>query len=55
MRKTSIGFVLGVLFLAVCFSAEAQQTKRVFRIGYLASSSPRRGFGPFPGNQACFT
>ena len=40
MRKTSIGFVLGALFLAVCFSAEAQQTKRVFRIGYLASSSP---------------
>ena len=40
MRKTSISFVLGALFLAVCFSAEAQQTKRVFRIGYLASSSP---------------
>ncbi len=40
MRKTSISFVLAALFFAVCFSAEAQQTMRVFRIGYLASSIP---------------
>ena len=40
MSKPSIRFVLGALFFAVCVPAEAQQTTRIFRIGYLSSSSP---------------
>src|SRR5262245_38391633 len=37
MRKTVISFALTALFYALCFSAEAQQPKKVPRIGYLSS------------------
>src|SRR5215471_16621000 len=40
MRKTVISFALTALLLALCASAEAQQPKKVFRIGYLSSGSP---------------
>src|SRR5262245_35301551 len=36
MRKTVIGFTLSTLLFALCLSAEAQQPKKVFRIGYLS-------------------
>src|SRR5262245_46755988 len=35
MRKTVISFALTALFYALCASAEAQQPKKVPRIGYL--------------------
>ena len=35
-------FVLCSLLLAPCFSAEAQQPKKVFRIGYLSALDPAR-------------
>jgi putative tryptophan/tyrosine transport system substrate-binding protein len=38
MRKTVFGFSLSVLLFALCFSAEAQQPKKVPRIGYLSIS-----------------
>jgi putative ABC transport system substrate-binding protein len=40
MRKNVIGLALSALLFALCVSAEAQQTKKVYRIGYL---SPRLG------------
>jgi len=40
MRKTVISFALTALFYALCASAEAQQPKKVPRIGYLTGSSP---------------
>jgi putative ABC transport system substrate-binding protein len=40
MRKTVISFALTALFSALCASAEAQQPKKVARIGYLAVNSP---------------
>src|SRR5215470_5797337 len=40
MRKTVISFALTALLLALCASAEAQQAKKVPRIGYLSSSDP---------------
>jgi len=36
MRKKFIGLTLGALLFALCFSAEAQQAKKIHRIGYLA-------------------
>src|SRR5215467_12817220 len=39
MRKTVISFSLTVLFYALCFSAEAQQPKKVPRIGYVFESA----------------
>jgi hypothetical protein len=38
VKKTVSVFALSALLLTVCFSAEAQQPKKVVRIGYL---SPR--------------
>ena len=37
MRKTVISFALCALFLALCASAEAQQPKKIPRIGYLSN------------------
>ncbi|HEU4342860.1 MAG TPA: hypothetical protein VFU31_14965, partial [Candidatus Binatia bacterium] len=37
MRKTVIGFTLCALLFALCVSAQAQQPKKVHRIGYLSS------------------
>jgi putative ABC transport system substrate-binding protein len=39
MRIKTIGFALSAILLALCFSAEAQQPKKVPRIGFLASSA----------------
>jgi putative ABC transport system substrate-binding protein len=39
MRKTVISFALTALFSALCASAEAQQPKKIPRIGYLAGAS----------------
>ncbi len=36
--------IIGALLFAFCFPAEAQQPRKVYRIGYLSSSS--RGFNP---------
>jgi len=40
MRKTVFSFALTVLFFALCASAEAQQPKKVPRIGYVSGSGP---------------
>jgi putative ABC transport system substrate-binding protein len=40
MKKQITVFTLGAMFLALCFQAQAQQSKRVYRVGYL---SPRLG------------
>jgi putative ABC transport system substrate-binding protein len=40
MRKTVISFALTALFSALCASAEAQQPKKVHRIGYLSNTDP---------------
>jgi len=39
MRKTIISFALTALFYAFCASSEAQQTGKIFRIGFLDSST----------------
>src|SRR5215510_15474921 len=39
MRKTIISFALTALFSALCASAQAQQPKKVPRIGYQSASS----------------
>jgi putative tryptophan/tyrosine transport system substrate-binding protein len=39
MRKTVISFALCAMFLALCASAEAQQTGKIPRIGYLDNST----------------
>src|SRR5262245_47123331 len=46
MRKTVISFALTALFSALCASAQAQQPKKVPRIGYLTSvgSAPNEAF-----------
>ena len=40
MKKTSFGLTLGATLLGLCISAEAQQTGKTFRIGYLDPSTP---------------
>ena len=40
MRRWTIGFALSALLLALCSSAEAQQPKKVPRIGYLSTLDP---------------
>jgi hypothetical protein len=40
MSKKIFGFALGALLLALSFPTDAQQPKKVSRIGYLAASSP---------------
>jgi ABC-type uncharacterized transport system substrate-binding protein len=39
MRKTVISFALCTMLLALCASAEAQQTGKIFRIGFLDNST----------------
>ena len=41
MNKRKLGsFVLGVMLIALGFRVEAQQPKKVFRIGYLSNADP---------------
>jgi len=40
MSRKIIGLALGAILLALCFSAEAQQAKKVPRIGFLIGTSP---------------
>ncbi|HSE89732.1 MAG TPA: ABC transporter substrate-binding protein [Candidatus Binatia bacterium] len=40
MRKALFGLTLGAMLLALCLSAEAQQPKKVPRIGYLSNGDP---------------
>ena len=40
MRKNVIRFALSAMLLALCASADAQQPKKVPRIGYLSSTAP---------------
>ena len=40
MRKKVIGLTLSAMLLTICFSAEAQQPKKVPRIGFLSGVSP---------------
>jgi ABC-type uncharacterized transport system substrate-binding protein len=40
MKKNVFCLALGAMLFALCFSAEAQQPKKVPRIGYLTSTSP---------------
>ncbi len=40
MRRKFFGLALGTLLFALCFPAQAQQPKKVPRIGYLTSSEP---------------
>jgi putative tryptophan/tyrosine transport system substrate-binding protein len=40
MRKNGFGLMLGALLFALSLSAEAQQPKKVPRIGYLSNSDP---------------
>ena len=40
MRKEVFGFALSAMLFALCFPAEAQQPKKVPRIGYLSSYDP---------------
>ena len=39
MRKEVIGFALSALLFTLCGSVDAQQTGKIFRIGFLASST----------------
>ena len=39
MRKSVVGFALSALLYALCFPAQAQQPKKVPRVGYLATNS----------------
>jgi putative ABC transport system substrate-binding protein len=38
IKNLKFGVVVGALLLALCFPAEAQQPKKVYRIGYLSST-----------------
>jgi putative ABC transport system substrate-binding protein len=40
MRKTIISFALTALFSALCASAQAQQPKKIARIGFLSAVDP---------------
>jgi ABC-type uncharacterized transport system substrate-binding protein len=39
MRKQTVGLVLGAMLFALCFSAEAQQPPKIWKIGVLVSTS----------------
>jgi putative tryptophan/tyrosine transport system substrate-binding protein len=43
MSKTILSLAVGGLLLALGLSAEAQQAKKVHRIGYLSPSDPASG------------
>jgi putative tryptophan/tyrosine transport system substrate-binding protein len=47
MRKKVIGLALGTLLLALSFSAEAQQPKKIPRIGYVSGSGDANNPGPY--------
>jgi putative ABC transport system substrate-binding protein len=48
MRRKIIGLTLCAVLVAICVSAEAQQTKKVARIGYLSAySGPHPALGAF--------
>src|SRR6478672_8386190 len=40
MKSKFFGLALSTVLLALCFPAQAQQSKKVSRIGYLSSSDP---------------
>ena len=40
MRSKLFAPALGILLFALCFSAEAQQPKRISRLGYLTAGDP---------------
>ena len=40
MSKRTFVFALGAIFLTLSFPSEAQQPKKIPRIGYLVSGSP---------------
>jgi ABC-type nitrate/sulfonate/bicarbonate transport system substrate-binding protein len=40
MRRKFLGLTLTALLFALCASAEAQQPKKVARIGYLSTTDP---------------
>ena len=41
-QRSAVGLVLSALLFALCFSAEAQQPKKLYRIGFLTNSSQFR-------------
>ena len=45
MKKKIIAFALCALLFALCVSTEAQQPKRIYRIGYLSAQAPARDSG----------
>jgi putative tryptophan/tyrosine transport system substrate-binding protein len=47
MRKKSIGFAFSAMLLALCVPAEAQQPKKVPRIGFLSSGASGPSFQTF--------
>ena len=40
MKKGVVGFAVSTMLLALCFSVDAQQPKKVARIGYLSNTDP---------------
>jgi ABC-type uncharacterized transport system substrate-binding protein len=46
MRKKIFGLTLSAMFFALAFSAEAQQAKKVPRIGYISATGNSRNPGP---------
>src|SRR5215475_16007998 len=42
MKTNIFGVVIGAMLLALSFPAEAQQSKKIARLGYLSDSSPAR-------------
>src|SRR4030095_5914564 len=46
MRKQFFGFALSLLILAVCVSAEAQEPRKVPRVGYMTSTGNSNDPGP---------
>jgi putative ABC transport system substrate-binding protein len=44
MKQRVVSFVIGVLVLALCASAAAQQGEKIPRIGYLATAAPATDF-----------
>ena len=49
MTKEVTVFALCAMLFALCISAEAQQPKKIPRIGYLAGTSPSAIVGPHRG------
>jgi putative ABC transport system substrate-binding protein len=46
MRSNVIGFTLSAMLFAFCFSAEAQQPKKILRIGYVSTTGNPSNPGP---------